>query len=137
MPFDKRFWLSFLAVFVVAMIIGFVNHGLLLAADYENLGTSIMRPLEEQEALFHFQIIAHILIAFGFVWLYREGRSAETPWVGQGVRFGLAFALAATIPIFLIYHAVAQFPLELALKQSVFDTIGVVVLGLVVACMNR
>ena len=137
MPFDKRFWLSFLAVFVVAMIIGFVNHGVLLAADYESLGTGVMRPLEEQEALFHFQIIAHILIAFGFVWLYREGRSAEKPWVGQGVRFGLAFALAATIPIFLIYHAVAQFPLELALKQSVFDTIGVVVLGLVVACMNR
>ena len=137
MPFDKKFWISFVVVLVVAMIIGFVNHGVLLAIDYEALSPGVMRSAEEQEAKFVWQIIAHLLVAFGFVWLYREGRTEGKAWAGQGVRFGVAFALAATIPIFLIYHAVANFPLELAIKQSVFDSIGVVLLGLVTAFLNR
>ena len=137
MPFDKKFWISFVVVFIVAMVIGFINHGVLLAIDYEALDTGVMRSLEEQEAKFVWQIIAHVMVAFGFVWLYREGRTEGKAWAGQGVRFGVAFAVAATIPIFLIYHAVANFPLELAIKQSVFDGIGVVLLGLVAAFFNR
>ena len=137
MPFDKRFWISFAAIFVIAMAIGFVNHGLLLAGDYEALTPNVMRTLEDQEAKFLFQVLAHVLISFGFVWLYREGRSADKAWMGQGLRFGIAFAMAATVPIYLIYHAVAQFPLDLAIRQSLFDAVGVVVLGMVVAFLNR
>ena len=137
MPFDKRFWISFAAIFVIAMAIGFVNHGLLLAGDYEALTPNVMRTLEDQEAKFAFQLLAHVLISFGFVWLYREGRSADTAWMGQGLRFGIAFAMAATVPIYLIYHAVAQFPLDLAIRQSLFDSVGVVILGMVVAFLNR
>jgi len=137
MPFDKRFWISFVAIFVVAMVIGFINHAVLLAGDYEALTPNVMRTLEDQQARFPFQLLAHVLISFGFVWLYREGRSADKAWMGQGVRFGIAFALAATVPIYLIYHAVAQFPLDLAIRQSLFDGVGVVVLGVVVAFVNR
>jgi hypothetical protein len=38
---------------------------------------------------------------------------------------------------YLVYHAVAQFPLSLALKQIAFDTLGSMVLGVVVARVNR
>lgn len=137
MPLDKRFWLTFGALLVLAMLIGFVNHGMLLAADYEKLTPEVMRSLEDQESRFGYQIGAHLLIAFGLAWLYREGRSADKPWLGQGLRFGLAFALAATIPFFMIYHAVANFPFEVMLKQSVFDGIGMLVLGVVAAFVNK
>lgn len=136
MPFDKRFWISFAAIFVLGMAIGFLNHGVLLAADYEALTPTVMRTLEEQQTTFHFQIIAQALVAFGFVWLYRAGRE-DKPWLAQGVRFGIAFSLAAIVPIFLIYHAVAQFPLALAIKQGLFDSIGALVLGSVVAFLNK
>lgn len=136
MPFDKKFWISFAVAFVLGMGIGFLNHGVLLAGDYQALTPSVMRTLEDQETKFMFQIIAQALIAFGFVWLYRSGRE-DKPWLGQGVRFAIAFSLAATIPIFLIYHAVAQFPLDLALKQGLFDSIGTIVVGCVVAFLNR
>jgi hypothetical protein len=119
------------------MGIGFLNHGMLLADDYEALTPEVMRPLEDQEAKFGFQILAQVMIAFGFSWIYREGHTAGKPWMAQGACFGLAFAFAATIPIFLIYHAVANFPLELSLKQCVFDGLGVIVTGLAAAFVNR
>lgn len=137
MPMDKKFWISFGVIFVIAMLIGFVNHGLLLAGDYEPLMGSVMRTEEEQMGLFHFQFIAHLSMAFGIAWLYRVGHDPAKPWLGQGLRFGVAFALAATIPIFLIYHAVAMFPLMLAVKQSVFDGIGMLVIGAAAAFVNK
>jgi hypothetical protein len=39
--------------------------------------------------------------------------------------------------MYLIYHAVSPFPLDLVVKQIVYDTIGVVVMGIVVAAINR
>ena len=87
MPFDKKFWISFVAVLVVSMLLGFVVHGAILASDYEVL-TSVMRPAAEQEAKFGFMVGAHFVLAFGLAWLYRGGRDADKPWLGQGVRFG-------------------------------------------------
>lgn len=137
MPFDKKFWITCAVALVVSMAFGFVVHGVILAADYEVITPDVMRPAAEQEARFGFMVGAQAILAFGFAWLYRGGRDGSKPWLGQGVRFGLAFALAATIPFYLIYHTVANFPLDLALKQAVFETIRVVVLGVVVAFLNR
>lgn len=136
MPFDKKFWMTFVVVLVLSMLLGFVVHGAILAGDYEAL-TGVMRPAAEQEARFGYMIAAHVILAFGFSWLYRGGRDAGKPWLGQGVRFGVAFALAASVPIYLIYHTVANFPLVLALKQAVLDTLSAVVLGISVAFVNK
>lgn len=126
---------SVVVVFVVAMLLGFLVHGVLLAGDYAQL-TSVMRPPEEAQATFPWMILAHVFIAVGYTWIYVRGKEAR-PWLGQGVRFGLAVAVLSTIPTYLVYHAVAQFPLSLALKQIAFDTLGSMVLGVVVARVNR
>jgi hypothetical protein len=136
MPFDKKFWLTFVVAFVVTMLLGFVVHGMILAGDYAAL-TDVMRPHEEAQARFGFMLAAHAILAFGFSWLYRAGREAGKPWLGQGVRFGFAFALAALVPIYLIYHTVANFPLDLALKQVVLETLGSIVAGISVAFVNK
>jgi hypothetical protein len=136
MPFDAKFWITAGALFVVSMLLGFVVHAVLLAPDYEAL-TSIMRSPAEQEARFGFMLGAHVLMAFGLAWLYRTGHSADRPWLGQGVRFGIAYSLAAAIPIYLIYYVVAQFPLELAIKQSLLETASLVVLGVTAAYINQ
>ncbi len=137
MPFDKKFWISFAVVLVVSMVLGFVVHGAILAGDYEALTPDVMRPAAEQEARFGFMIGAHVILAFGFAWLYRAGRQADKPWLGQGVRFGIAFALASSVPIYLIYHTVANFPLDLALKQVALETLSVIALGISVAFANK
>jgi hypothetical protein len=53
------------------------------------------------------------------------------------VRFGIAYALAASVPIYLIYHAVANFPLDLALKQVALETLSIIVVGVALAFVNK
>ena len=137
MPFDKTFWISFAVVFVLTMVLGFVVHGAILFDDYDALTPDVMRPPAEAEARFGFMIGAHVILSFGLCWLYRSGRDAGRPWLGQGVRFGIVYALAASVPFYLIYHAVANFPLELALKQAALETLSAIAVGVCVAFINK
>lgn len=132
---DKKFFISWIAVFVVWMLGDFLVHGLWLNSTYETL-TNMMRPAEEQEALFHFMLIAHVLMAGAFVWIYQRGNE-DKPWLQQGLRFGIAIALLAPIPTFMIYYTVQQTPGMLAVNQSIGDSLVVIVVALVAAFLNR
>ena len=132
---DKKFLISTVAVFMVWMIGSFLVHGLWLGATYETLGAMI-RPLEEQQSLFHFMLLAHVLMAGAFVWIYQRGNE-DKPWVQQGLRFGIAISLMAPIPTFMIYYTVQQTPGTLAISQSIGDSLVVIVVALVTAFLNR
>jgi hypothetical protein len=75
-------------------------------------------------------------MAGAFVWIYSRGRESK-PWLGQGLRFGLAVALLAVVPIYMIYYVVQPEPGMLAVKQIVFDTILMLIVGAVVAFLYR
>jgi hypothetical protein len=131
---DKKFWLSSLLILVLSMILGFITHGWALADAYNQTG--IYRSEADQQSLMHLMILAHVIVALAFVALYRKGVE-DLPWFGQGFRFGLLIALIAAVPIYMIYYVVLPMPEILAFRQSVYDTINFVILGLAVAWMYR
>ena len=130
-----KFWISVVAMFVVSMALGFLVHGTLLMNDYARL-PSLMRPMDSQQEMFPYMLLAHVFLAVGFTWIYLKGREAK-PWLAQGVRFGISVAVLTTIPTYLIYFAVMPFPSDLVAQQIVFDTIGMVLMGIVIAWINR
>ncbi len=131
----KKFLLSWLVVFVVWMAGSFVVHGALLGDAYAALG-ELYRPSDEQPAYFPFMLAAHVIMAGAFVWIYQRGRE-DKPWVAQGVRFGIAIALLASVPGYMIYYAVQPLPATLVVTQIVGEFVLLVLLGLVVAFMNK
>ena len=132
---NRKFWVSVVVMFVVSMLLGFAVHGGLLAGDYARL-PSLMRSPESAQAMFGWMLLAHVFIAVGFTWVYVRGRE-DKPWLAQGIRFGIAVAVLATIPTYLIYFAVMPFPSDLVAQQVVFDTIAMVLMGITVAWVNR
>jgi drug/metabolite transporter (DMT)-like permease len=123
-------------MFVAAMLLGFLVHGMLLHGAYAKLVPEVFRAPDDAQHYFPYMLLAHLFIAIGFTWIYRAGRD-NRPWVGQGLRFGLAVAVLTTIPTYLIYFAVQPLPSDLVAQQIVYDTISMVILGLVVAAVNR
>ena len=53
------------------------------------------------------------------------------------MRYGIAIAWLTVIPTYLIYRVVTPVPCALALKQIAYDTIRVVLMGVVLAWINR
>lgn len=132
---DRKFVVSTVVVFVVWMLGSFLVHGLWLGPTYESM-TNIVRPMAEQEAMMHFMLIAHLLMAASFVWIYQRGNE-DKPWLQQGLRFGIAIALLVPIPTFMIYYTVQQTPATLAISQSIGDSVVVIVVALVAAFLNK
>lgn len=133
---NKKFVISSLVMAVAALMLGFVVHAQLLHADYLRL-TSIFRPETEAQGYFGFMLFAHLLIGIGLTWIYRMGHEAGNGVVMQGLRFGAAIAVVSTIPTYLIYYAVQRLPSDLVAQQIVFDTISMLLLGMLVAWLNK
>jgi hypothetical protein len=75
-------------------------------------------------------------MGFAMTWIYRQGIDSGKSPLGQGLRFGLAIICLMTIPMFLIYYAVQQLPTALVQKQIMFEVIGMLLLGVLVAYLN-
>ncbi len=132
---NKKYLLSWLIVFVVWMAGSFVVHGFLLQADYAQL-PNLFRPEAEAGEYMHLMLLAHVVMAGAFVWIYQRGCERK-PWLPQGIRYGLAIALLGPIPMYTIYYVVQPLPLRLSVGQAVYDSLLVVLLGIVVAFLYR
>lgn len=132
---NKKFFIAWIVLFVAWMAGSFLVHGQLLHDDYAAL-PNLMRPEAEAQQYFGLMLLAHVLLAGAFVWIYSRGIESS-PWLGQGVRFGLAVALLAVVPTYTIYYVVQPMPGALVIKQIIFDGVLVVVLGIIAAFMYR
>ena len=132
---NKKFLIAWFVMFIVYMAGGFVVHHGLLGADYQAL-PNLYRSEADAQPIFYLMIVAHVLMAGAFTWIYARGVENK-PWLGQGLRFGLAVALLCVVPIYMIYYVVQPMPGMLAVKQIAFDTMMTLILGSVVAFLYR
>jgi hypothetical protein len=130
----KKFLISAAVMFIVAWALSFLVHGLMLGGDYAV--TAGMRPPAEAQKIVYFIVLAQAFFGVAFAWIYQQGRE-DRPWLAQGLRFGIAIAFLTVIPTYLIYHVVTPVPFVLAMKQIGYDTIRVLLMGVVVAWINR
>jgi hypothetical protein len=122
-------------VFVLWMGAGYLIHDMMLGPEYAAL-PSLFRPeAEVNEGILHLAI-AHLIMAGAFTWIYSRGVT-DRPWVGQGLRFGVAVALLAVVPMYWILHTVQPWPSGLAHKAMLYDSLLVVVLALVLAAIYQ
>lgn len=132
---NKNFLIAWVVLFIAWFIGSFVVHGVLLSADYMQL-TSLFRTEADAQKYFPLMVLAHVILAGAFVWIYARGVEAK-PWLAQGVRFGIAVALLTIVPSYLIYFVVQPMPASVVIKQIVFDGILLVILGIIVAWLYR
>jgi len=130
-----KFFLGWVAVFVVWMAGSFVVHEMLLHADYAGL-PNLYRTEADMQTHFPLMILAHVVFAGAFVWIYARGVESK-PWLAQGIRFGIAVALLTAVPMYTIYYVVQPLPGAMVVKQMTYEGILIVILGVVAAFLNR
>jgi len=132
---NKRFFVAWLVVFVAWFVGSFVVHGLLLHDDYAKL-TNLFRSEAQSQQFFPWMILAHVMLSGALVWIYSRGVEAG-PWLPQGIRFAIAIALLTVVPTYIIYYVVQPMPGSTVVKQIVFDSVLLLILGIIVAFMYR
>ena len=132
---NKKYFIATAVLFVVWMLGSFVVHGVLLHDDYAKL-PNLFRTESDSQQYFPLMLLAHLMLASALAWIYARGAESK-PWLGQGLRFGLAVAFLTIVPMYTIYFVVQPMPGMHVLKQILFDGILMLVLGAVVAFMYR
>src|ERR1700682_4128663 len=132
---NKRVFIAWGVIFVAWMAGSFVVHGALLHDDYTKL-SALFRSEAEARPYFPLMVLAHIVLAGAFVWIYSRGVEAA-PWLPQGIRFGLAVALLTIVPTYMIYYVVQPMPGMTVVKQMVFDGILILILGVIAAFIYK
>jgi hypothetical protein len=132
---NKKFIVAWIVLFVAWFIGSFIVHGVLLHPDYVQL-TNLFRTESDAQKYFPLMVLAHVLLSGAFVWIYARGVEAK-PWMAQGVRFGIAVALLTTVPTYMIYFVVQPMPGNVVVKQIVFDSVLMVILGMIAAWLYR
>lgn len=131
----KKFILTFVVVFVVTFLGNFLIHGMLLHAPYAQ-HPQLLRPQQEANRYLGFMAAAFLFFSLGFVWIYAHGVE-EKPWVGQGLRFGLAVWLLVSVTRYLIYYAIQPWPGGLVAQQIGYELVLTLILGLLAAALYR
>ncbi len=132
---NKQFIIAWIVIFVAWFAGSFVVHGVLLHDDYSKL-SNLFRTEADSQQYFPLMVLAHVLLSGAFVWIYARGAEAK-PWLGQGLRFGVAIALLTIVPTYLIYYVVQPMPGVVVAKQIVFDGILMLILGSIAAFLYR
>src|SRR5215472_3744187 len=131
----NKFLLAWIVIFICWFAGSYVVHGVLLHDDYAKL-TNLFRAPADAQPLFPLMIVAHLMLSWALVWIYSRGIEAK-PWLGQGLRFGVAVALLTIVPTYLIYYVVQPMPGAVVVKQIVFDGILILILASITAFVYR
>jgi hypothetical protein len=133
----KRYFLGVLGAFVSLMILGWLLHGTLLKATYAPAITAgLMRTEPEMMARFHFLALGYLAFALAAVWIYAYGVERK-PWLGQGVRYGIALWVLGSLTPSLAFYAVQPWEPTMMAKSTGVDLVIMVITGLVIAAIYR
>lgn len=132
---DKRFWICGVVVGAAALILGFTVHGLLLRADYQALA-SLYRTRDQASAQAPWIIPAYLLLGLAMTWLYRRMPASDGVDLRRGASFGFVVALVSYVPWHMLAFVAHPLPLSLMLRQAAFDTVAMVMLGMLLAWLQ-
>jgi len=127
--------ISTLVTFAVLWGLEFLVHGVILSGDYKAIA-QIYRPEADMCHYLPYMLLSFLILSAAAVWAYDHGKK-ETPFLGQGVRFGLGLAFLTVVPEALLYYSLQPLGCALVMKQILLGVLQMVVLGVVIAKLRQ
>jgi hypothetical protein len=134
MSFPK-FLLRTIVVAIAWFVLGYIGHQLLLGRDYVAI-EPIMRSKADMRAHMLFAPLGALFYSAAMVWIYAQGQSTK-PWLGQGLRFGLAVWAIASVPKYIATYTIEPWPGGFVVKLLAWELVAALVLGIVVAGLSK
>ena len=134
MPLTK-FLLRTIVLAIAWFALGYVGHQLLLGRDYVAI-EPIMRSKADMQAHMLFAPLSALFYSAAMVWIYAQGRSPK-PWLGQGLRFGLAVWALAAVPKYIGNYTIEPWPGAFVAKILAWELVAALVLGILVAGLSK
>jgi len=125
---NKKFWMSFIAVFITMEILDFVVHGLILAPTYQ-AHQALFRPdMNSKMWIYH---VISLVGSFFFTFIFSKGY--EGKGFMEGVRYGTYIGIWMSIGMAYGTYGMIAIPYSLALQWFIYGIIEYIIAGVVLA----
>ena len=132
---NKKVWITFIVVFIVYFLLGWLVNEVLLASTYQLLPADMMRPPDAIMSNLWIIAVSHLFYAFFFTFIFSKGFENKG-WM-EGVRFGLYVGLMVSVPMAYIAYATQPIPYSLAFQWFIYGTLSNVIIGVVAALVYK
>jgi hypothetical protein len=127
---NKKFWASFVVVYIVWEVLMFIVHEVLLKSTYASEAVmKIMRP--ETDIKMWLLFVVGLFFIFFFCLIFAKGR--EGKGLMEGVRYGFYVGMLVYVPAAYATYAIQPIPYGLALQWFIYGVIGCIIIGVVLA----
>jgi len=127
---NKKFWISFIATYVVYEILEFLIYAVLLKSSYMSEEVmKIMRP--EADIKMWVLFVAGLFFVFFFCLIFSKGQ--EGKGLMEGVRYGFYVGMMVAVPMAYATYATQPIPYTMAMQWFIYGLIECVVIGAVMA----
>ncbi len=127
---NKKFLMTFLAVYIAMNILNFVIHVGLLGAIYQTDAVAkIMRPAADAMVWVHF--VTALVFSYFFTLIFSKGYLGKG--IGEGLRYGFYVGMMVAIPMAYDSYAVYPIPYALAIQWFCYGLIQYIILGVIAA----
>ena len=130
----KRFWMAFVAAYLVYQVLGFLIHVVWLDSDYQELA-AIFRPKEQMDQMMWITFITSAVMTLMFCYIFTRGY--ENRGIGEGVRYGLYMGLFFMTMQAYDSYVFYPLPYHLALKWFVAGMLVFIAMGSVVSLVYK
>ncbi len=128
---SKKFWLGFVAVFIVFEVLIFLVDGLILAGAYRSV--QIWRP-DMMSLMWVYHVIT-LVSSFFFTFVFSKG--FENKGVMEGVRYGLYIGVWMSVGMAFGTYAMVAISFSLALQWFIYGVIEYIIAGVVLSLIYK
>lgn len=132
----KKFYLTFIVVFVVLEVTNFIIHSVLLAPVYQTEALqTILRPEAEMQSLTWVMMVADLIWSFFFAFFFVKGY--ENKGLMEGIRFGIYMGIFVSLVNAYHTYAYQPVPYSLTVQWFIYGFIQMVILGIFAAMIYK
>jgi len=125
---NKKLLLGFVLVYLVLLLLEYLEHSVLFATTYQSL-PNLFRPPEETKTWI--VLIDYFVFAFAFTFIFSKGH--EGKGVMEGVRYGFYISLLTSVTYSFALHASMPMPFSLALQRALVGIVQLVIYGVILS----
>ena len=130
----KRFWMAFVAAYLVYHALGFLIHAIWLDPSYQDLA-SVFRPKEQMDQMMWIIFLPSAVLTLMFCYIFTRGY--ENRGIGEGVRYGLYMGLFFMVVQAYDAYLIYPLPHHLVFKWFVSGMVVFVAMGAVVSLVYK
>lgn len=131
----KRIVLAFVVSLVIYTMSNFVIHAVVLQPLYQQT-PQLLRSPQDGATHMPFLLVGFVVFTLAFVWIYGRGVEAKG-WLGQGLRYGLAIWLIASVSRYLIYYAIQPWSATVVAAQIGLELVATLLVSVALAALYR